>query len=370
MIKVLYYLDSLNVGGTEILALDVCRNARASGIDLTVVTSNGGELEPEFRECAAEFIRIPRRLPIDPGLVRRLRSVILKKNIAIVHAHQAVEAAHAYLASRGTGAKVVLTHHGFVADAKNKLALRFLIPRVERNLFVSEGLRQWYRDNAGLDADTRSEVLCNGIDRKRLDSVGPSVRAEIGISSNAMLFGMIANFYNAPRKDQKTLCEAFAELAAVRSDCHLLLVGSIEDGAEGRFAECVKIINDNGLTGRVHFLGRRKDVPEIIDSLDVFVLSSLHEGLPIAAIEAMLKGIPCILSDIAPLREVSGEGQAAEMFHPGDAHGLAESMRILLDDRARRTELGERGHVYAKDHFTIETHLARLIKIYNETQSA
>ena len=67
--KVLYLLDSLNRGGTEILALDVCRNARAGGLDLIFVATGGGDLEADLRGSGVEFVRLERRLPLDPRVV-------------------------------------------------------------------------------------------------------------------------------------------------------------------------------------------------------------------------------------------------------------------------------------------------------------
>ncbi len=107
--KVLHLFDTINRGGAEILALDVCRNAADFDIDLTFVTMQSGELEAEFRASDVKFIRLKRRLPIDFGAILKLRKIIKNNAIQIVHAHQGVDGLHLYLATVGLPVKRVLT---------------------------------------------------------------------------------------------------------------------------------------------------------------------------------------------------------------------------------------------------------------------
>lgn len=368
--KVLYLLDTTNVGGIEALSLDVCRNAAAAGIEMTFVTSKGGELEEKFRSSGVDFIRLERRMPLDLRLVRELRKLIKTKGINVLHAHQAVDGMHGFIASRGTTASVVLSHHGFIHDAKNRMAIKFLMPRVARNLFVSEGLRAWYQSAMRLNSGLRSTVLYNGIDEARLAYSGPSLRDSIGVPDDAFVFGMIANFYVDPRKDQIALVRAFVSFAHSHPLIHLVLIGSIEDGAEQKFAECVRLAKESGLEDRVHFLGRRNDISGILSAMDVFVLSSLHEGMGIAAVEAMLVKKPCIVSDIPPLREVSDDGHAAVIFETGNPKTLADVMRRLAQSESERSLLSERGYRFAHENFSIEAHLKNLSRIYNDVVTA
>ena len=76
------------------MALDLCRNAAANGLDLTFVASGGGDLESDFRQSGIEFLRLRRRLPVDLSLASQLRQIIIDRKIQIVHSHQTVEALH------------------------------------------------------------------------------------------------------------------------------------------------------------------------------------------------------------------------------------------------------------------------------------
>lgn len=361
--KVLHILDSLNRGGAEMLALDVCRNARAHGLDLSFAATGGGSLEEDFKTSGAAFYRFERRLPFDPSLVSQLRRLFKEHDFDVIHTHQAVAAIHAYTAAAGLKAKHVLSFPGFYSDAKNRLATRFLVPRMAANVSCSKGLLEWLDQSEHLDL-SKFCMIYNGVDAKRLAYTGAGLKAELNLPANAFLFGMVSHFYAAPRKDQITLCRAFASVAGRLPNAHLALVGKTEAGAEAKFDECVRIARENNLENRIHFLGQRNDLEKIVNSLDAYVFSSLHEGLPIALMEAMLARKACILSDIAPHLEVSQNGAYAEVFETQNADALGEKLVKIAENEVFRNDLANRAAQFAQKTFSIEAHLASLKKLY------
>lgn len=363
--KILHTLDTLNRGGAEMQALDVCRNARKHGFEMTFVAFGGGKLEEDFRASGVDFIQSPRRLPVDFNLIFKLRKIIKDRRIEIAQAYQPVEGLHLYLAAVGLNVKKVLSFQGFIQDAKNRKTAKFLIPRMDANIVVSRGLKKWLESADNLDTGKNFQVVYNGADRERIISNHPVLRAELNLSENASLFGMIANFYRDPRKDQLTVCRALPKVFAEIENARCVFVGGTETGAERKFNECVDFCRENKIDDRVHFLGARNDIPDVLASLDVFVLSSLHEGLPVAATEAMLAGVPMILSDIEPLLEVSAGGRYAEMFQTQNPDELAEKILRLLKNEALRKDLSRSALEFAKENFSIEAHLRELKKLYD-----
>ena len=364
LMKVLHLLDTVNRGGAETLVLDVCRNASYFGIDLTFVTTQGGELAEDFRQSGADFVRLQRRFPVDVGAVLKLRKIIKKRKIEIIHAHQAVEALHLYLAAINLPVKKILTFHGFVTDAKNRRTLQFLIPRMDANIFVSKGLRNWLERNEKLDVRQNSHVIYNGTDEKRLEPTNKNLRNELDLDKNTLLLGMIGNFYRDPRKDQMTLCRSLPKVFAEIENAHCIFAGKVESGAEEKFQHCVDFCRKNGIAEKVHFLGVRDDIPDVLDALDLFVFSSLQEGLPIAMTEAMLAGVPLVVSDIEPLLEASENGKFAEVFPVGNAEVLSKKIIELLTNEQTRADLSNRALEYARENFSIEAHLGKLKKLY------
>lgn len=365
MLKVLHILDSLERGGAEMQALDVCRNAKKHGLDLTFAATGGGALEEDFRSSGAEYIRLNRRLPVDFNVVLKLRKIIKQRRIQIVQGYQPVEGLHLYLACVGLPVKRVLSFQGFIADRKNRLAAQFLIPQMHANIVVSRGLQTWLEEKDKLDVHQNFHVVYNGADPQRIVSNRKILREELNLKENDLLFGMVANFYRDPRKDQMTVCRALPEVFAEIENAHCVFVGKTEPGAESKYNDCLNFCADNEIADRVHFLGSRSDIPDVLASLDLFVFSSLHEGLPVAVTEAMLARVPMIVSDIEPLLEASENGKYAEVFPVRNDAALAKKILELLKDKNERKELGDRALVFALENFSIEAHLRELKKLYH-----
>jgi glycosyltransferase involved in cell wall biosynthesis len=365
--KVLHFLDTTNRGGAEIQVLDICRNAGCFGLQMTFVTAQGGALEEDFQQSGAEFFRFNRRFPLDLGLIFDLRKIIREKEIDIVQGYQAVEGLHLYLATKNLPKvkKVLSFQGGTIYDWKNHWTLRFLIPRMDANIVVSQSLKKLHSEIDGFDTSNFS-VIHNGADPYRLQPTGSDLRKELKLSGEHLLIGMVGNFYREPRKDQMTLCRALPEVFREMPNVHCVFVGKVEHGAEDKKSACESFCRENGIADRVHFLGARSDISDILNALDVFVLSSLREGLPVAVSEAMLARLPLILSDIEPLLEVSDGGKYAEIFAVGDATELSNKLLKLLKSRELRESLATRSFQFAKENFSIEAHLKALKQLYKK----
>ena len=373
-LKVLHILDSTNRGGAEMLMLDVCRNARNAALDLTFVATGGGDLEREFKHSGAPYFRLQRRLPIDPVLVKNLRRIIKQTGVQIVHAQQAVEAIHLYLATRGTGVKCVMSLQAYILDTKNRIATKMIVPRMDAVCPVSTSMQEWYRTGEGFTITDKYHVLANGVDAARLGptrSTGtPSLREELNIASDSPLLGMVGNFYPDERKDQWTICKALPAIFEQHPNAHFVFVGAVHDGAEPYHERCVEHCSEHGIADRVHFVGKRGDIPDLLCELDLFVFSTVQEGLPVAAVEALMLGVPMIVSDIPPMLEVGGadvsEGLCVEVFQTGDANDLAEKVIALLSDPDKLKNLGDNARVQTAKYYGIEAHLATLKTLYEK----
>ncbi|MFN2497985.1 MAG: glycosyltransferase family 4 protein [Pyrinomonadaceae bacterium] len=361
--KVMHILDSLSRGGAEMLALDVCRNARAHNLDLTFVAMGGGDLEADFRGSGAVFHRLQRRVPVDLRLAIRLGRIIKDRGIEVVHTHQAVESLHAYLATRGTEVKRVMTFHLCTADTKNRVALRFVTPRLSAGIAVSNDLLKCL-DEAGFETAGKFHVIPNGVDATRLQLGSRGLRSELGLSESDLLLGMIGNFYADGRKDQRTICLALPRLFQSVGNAHFVFAGGTFKDSTDLRNECLNICRQHNILDRVHFLGKRSDVANVLHSIDAYVHSSVNESQGIAVVEAMLVGLPVLVSDIGALLEVTNNGECAVVFRTGDANHLADQLLRLAQDRALRTSLAVKGKTYATQSFSIDAHIQNLLALY------
>lgn len=365
MIRVLHLLDALERGGRETLVSDFSRSASRHGIDAAVVSMGSGELQTSFQLLGDRYASLTRRFPIDPVILLRLRKVVKDRNIQIIHAHQAVEGLHAYFACKGLqDVKVVLSFHGHTSSQKNELALRYLVPRMNANIAVSAAFLAKLREKAQYYRDHTFYVVYNGVDLRKLTGTSGSVRAELGLRPNESLVGMVSNF--VPGKDPVTVCRAMAILHDRKPDLHFVFVGARSPASPAIFQRCHDLCSSLGLTNNVHFLGKRGDIDKVLSSLDAFVFSSTDDSFGIAPVEAMIAGVPVVLSDIPTLREICLDGEHGFLFKVGDPEELALKMCYVIEHNVDCKKAALDTSRWARRIYSIDKHISECKQIYEK----
>ena len=360
--KVLQMLRHLDAGGSETLTLYICRNAESCGLDLAMVSLFSGSLQDEFRQSGVEYFQLADSYREARYLPFRIRKLVKRLGARIVHTNQPYEAIMTYLGCIGLGVRIVHTYHGPTPNEGLVRMINFIAPRMARNVFPSKYLEDYYTNFPGIRGIPNRSVVLNGVDKSSLTLSGHSIKAELGIRNDELLLGMVCNFRKP--KDQPTVCRALAKVFDEVPDIHFVFAGAVYPGSEELYDESIRICREAGIEDRVHFLGSRNDVADILSEMDLFVFSSNHEGLPLAIIEAMLLGVPTVLSDIPAHLEICDDGRVAKLFPVGDSDHLAESIRELIDDREKRSELSALAKSHAKEEFLIERHIERLQELY------
>lgn len=358
--KVLFILSGLGAGGTEIQALDIGRNAKKLNFDLTITYSKkGGELEKDFHNLNIPVYYISRKLPVDPRYFWKLRKLIRKGKFDAIHIHEPILNIYAWLAKTKKN-KLFLTLHGFFPDSwKSKLILNFILKKNTINFAVSKGFLRRLGKYLKVE-DKKFEVLYNGIDFSKFSFEKGTLKKELNIPEEDILLGMVGAF--AQRKDQMTLCKAFRLISHENKKVHLAFIGPPDPKHPEFYNNCLDFKNKNNLT-RIHFLGARKDINNILNSLDIFVLSSNRDTFGIALVEAMYLKKPCIASDISPFKEVSENGKSCLLFKKGNENDLKNRINELIEDPSKRNQLIENAHERAKI-FSIENHIKNLKSSY------
>ncbi len=172
------------------------------------------------------------------------------------------------------------------------------------------------------------------------------------------MIGTVGNF--TAKKDHATLLCAVARVAAEIPAVRLVLIGSgpLED-------ELRRLVTTLGLDANIVFAGSRGDVPEVLPGFDVFALSSRFEGLPIALLEAMATGLPCVATAVGGIPEVVTDGHDGLLVAPADPVVLAEALTTLLGDPARRETLGRNATRRAGD-FAVTGAVREIERVYAE----
>jgi len=208
---------------------------------------------------------------------------------------------------------------------------------VDGVIAVSDATARSFRETVGR-VDDKVTVVCNAVDLDRYPAPidRAKVRAELGFGPSAHLMTMVGTFKR--QKGHRYLVAAAAALAPRFPTLHILLVG--DGGLADRVREQVRAAH---VSDHVHFLGTRRDVPELLSASDSFVLPSLWEGLPVALTEAMASGLPVIATDVSGTSQIVTDGESGLLVPPGDEEALAEAIDRLLSDPALASEMAASG---------------------------
>lgn len=247
--------------------------------------------------------------------------------------------------------RLLATLHGLgSADSwKRRFGNWFLYRRLDRVIGVSEGVRQdILRNNWGLKPD-KVVTIHNGIDPTPfLADISREVARQelLPAGGDGCWFGSLGRLSEV--KNQRTLLRAFARVVAVEPEVRLFLAGRGELEEELR-----TLAKSLGLAEQVVFLGFRRDVPLVVRALDVFVLPSLREGLPLSLMEAMCSGLPAVASRVGGIPELFGDAEIGALVDPKDEACLAETMLAMacLSAEERRL-LGDNARARILMHFT------------------
>jgi glycosyltransferase involved in cell wall biosynthesis len=187
------------------------------------------------------------------------------------------------------------------------------------------------------------EVLYNPVDLTAFGSAmtSPEIRAALGGRPGQPLVGTVGRLH--PRKDLETFIRAAAIVARATPDARFTIVGAAEVDLELDYQERLsRLVTELDLGGRLTFAGARRDMPAVMRELDVFVLTSRHEGFGRVVAEAMAAARPVVVTDEGALPELVGGGSDGLCAAAGDAEGFARQILRLLGDRAEAATLGAR----------------------------
>jgi glycosyltransferase involved in cell wall biosynthesis len=394
---VLHGVLSLEVGGLERLVLDLVKMGRKCGQRVGVVcVEKPGLLAPAAMEMGAEIYCLEKPAGRSAAAVNRAAELLERLRPDVVHTHQTGalyylgQAARNYLgqAARGcsgqeterVGIPVLHTEHSdHVAHAKSwqgKLRARLLWRQTARwakkiccvSEDIAASVRRWGTVPAG-----KVDVVLNGIDTEIYDrnwDVGigsrKSVREELGVPEGALVVGTVGRLVEVKRQD--LLVRAFAKVVQRfegeaslarrvsegedRRDAYptarLLVVG---DGPErNRLQELVRAL---GLQEHVIFAGYQARPERFYRAMDVFALSSRHEGLPLALLEAWASGVPVVVPEVGGIAKLVTSGQTGLLFPREDETSLAESLIRVLSDGAMALRLAAAGRSAVEDRYSL-----------------
>lgn len=360
-IRLTVVLDLTFVGGVEMLLLNLFRHFDPGVVRPRLVClREGGPLADDFRAAGFEVETLGRAGRFDlstlPRLVASLRAD--RTDVVLVTHHHRASLALGRLAAMiaRVPVNIVAAHDMDLASVQGRVLPRWAV----RTLGVSDALvlltasqGEYLRSREGVGRhvweSVREVVIPNGIELP--ECPGPAerarARAELGVTADDVVVGVVGRL--SPQKAHHVLFEAVARCLPDVPSLRLVVIG---DGGLG--PKLHRLAEQLGIGHRTTFLGTRRDVPLLLPGLDVSCLSSVHEGVPIALIEAMAAGVPIVASDCGAVRDIVDDGEQGYLVPVGDVGRLADRLRLLAGDPGLRARLGKAGRARAEREFSIE----------------
>ena len=360
--RILQAIRQGQVGGGETHVFDLSTHLDPERFEPIVLSFTEGEMVDKLRDKGIETHVIHTTKPFDPRVLAEVKKLMKEREIDIVHAHGTRAASNTLFAARSQRLPLFYTIHGWsFNDSQSKLVHfvrrsteRFITRRTHLNICVSQSnLDSGKRFIQGFEA----EVVYNGVSLERFDLNGSySFAEEIDKKPGELWIGFIARM--TFQKNPVHLLKAFREAVEEQKNLRLVMIGG------GELEQDVKnYIEEHHLGSSVKVLPFRKDIPNILNAIDIYCLPSLWEGLPIGVLEAMAMQKPVLASRVDGTTELVGPENGL-LVGPTDLQELRHAILKMSSSREELVAMGKNGRSKIEKDFTLHKMVGHIEKLY------
>lgn len=353
-LRVGFVLHVMQVAGAEVLVAAIIRRLGQKIAPVVLCLDGIGQLGEQMRKEGVPVLELQRKPGFDRGLPGRVARAIEHHNLEVIHAHQYTPFFYSALAKPlvRQPISVMFTEHGRhfpdVVSTKRRLVNRFVLSRFADEI---NGVSQFSVGSLAAVDGFESQplaVIPNGIDPDGYAQITrEDAKARLGLELGRRYVSCVARFH--PIKDHAMLLRAFAVVASQVADVDLLLAGDgpLRSELEAQTAAL-------GLASRVHFLGVRRDIPDILRASAAFALTSINEAASITLLEAMASEVPVVVTRVGGNPELVDEGEQGLLVPRGDASAAASALLTLLADPELATRMGKSGRARVCDRYQLD----------------
>ena len=353
--SILHTESSTGWGGQENRTLQECIGLKKRGARVIILCQPDSRLNKRASAEGIEVRTCRMKKSYDILAIKYIMNLIRSENIDIISTHSGRDSLLAGIAGRLSRKRpiIVRTRH-LALPITSKFTYSLLAHKV---VAVSEYVKQYLIEKNIVSG--KVTAIPTGIDTDKFNpqKVNDSLRQELGLQKDTPLIGTIAILRK--KKGHHTILDAMPLVLKEIPDAVFVFAG---DGPQRD--NILNKIKASGLSGKVFMLGLRKDIPEILKSIDVFALPTLQEALGTSFIEAMAMGKPVIGADVGGVGEVIKNGVNGYLVEPDDPQALAEAIIKMLKDRETARLIGMEGRKIVEKNYTVEKMCERMYALY------
>jgi glycosyltransferase involved in cell wall biosynthesis len=365
-VRVLYLSHAFMVGGAEEMVLNLVRHLPPRFEPMVACIHEAGPIGEEIRRTGVPF----HVLGLTPGVARpldvlRLQTALQAMAPTIVHTFLLTGSLYGRFAAMMSGVPIVIGTEVNVYENKRPLHARmerWLMRGTDAVIASAASVKDYYVTQVEADPE-KVEVIYNAVDWAQLQTTmtRDEFRKSVGVPVDAPAAGIIARL--TEQKAHRVLFDAMTrpELSAL----HLIVVGDgeLRDDLRSR-------VDALGLAGRVHFLGARRDLGNVLAAIDIFAMPSYWEGLPLSMVLAMGAGLPVVASRVAGIPEVVNDRVSGLLVDPGNAEQLARALAALVEDPSLRGQLGDEARKFVTPRFGVDGYVNSIVSLYDRLLQA
>jgi len=370
-LTVVYVIDNMRYGGTELNAVRTAERLNPERFDLRVLCiGDEGPLSERYRRRGIPVVMIPLRsfygttmFSAGWNFMRYLR----RERVDVVHAHDVYSNIFAVMWARLGRTPVVIASRRWwhsLPNAKLRWGNRVVFPLADAILANSGQVAKTIL-NEGIPSD-RVWTVPNFVDDEAFGELSNADRIRLrtswGAPENSVVLGCVARF--DPVKDHATLIRAFAVLRDRHPEVFLVLIG---DGPTRPQLE--QLIEEMDLKGSVHLAGELRAGSNLHHGLDISVLSSKSEGFPNSVVEAMAAGNPVVATSVGGTIDAVIDGETGLLVPPSDPSALEQALSKLVIDEQQRRRFGNAGKAHARKHFQASAVVSQVESMYQRLRT-
>ncbi len=347
----------MNVGGVETGTIDLAKYLVKHGHRCVVVSAGGG-LVKELQDAGISHYELPvenKAFWVMFKAAAELRRIIVREKIDVVHARSRVPAWVGFMACRKTDAVFVTTAHGHYS----RHIFSYMMGWGKYTIVPSAVIGKHMMEDFGVPL-ANIRLIPRSVDLERFPFRGPRVRP-----NKEFVIGVIGRI--TPIKGQIYFLKAMARILRSAPYVKGWIVGSVSRGKDNYMEELEVWMRRLGLSEAVSFLGNRRDVPEVLKSLDALVMPSIaEESFGRVVVEAQAVGVPVIASRVGGVVEIIEDGRDGLLVFPKDDEAIAQAVLTLIRDPALAGRLAEAGRRKVEEKYSLEKMASDTLAVYRE----